>query len=116
MNVMPANKLRLIPIEKVIELLENEEKFTLVEALSEEEFAEGHLPGAVNVPDTKVKELAEQRLPHKNALIVTYCSKYSCHASSNLARGLMELGYTDVLDYKAGKKGWLAAGFELGNE
>jgi rhodanese-related sulfurtransferase len=47
--------------------------FTLVETLPEFMYQQGHLPGAVNLPPSKVKELAPTLLPDKDADIVVYC-------------------------------------------
>lgn len=48
--------------------------FTLVEALPEAMYQSGHLPGAINVPFNKVRELAPSRLPDRSAEIVLYCA------------------------------------------
>ena len=47
---------------------------TVVETLAPERFQEAHLPGALNLPPEKVKDLAPQLLPNKNAEIITYCT------------------------------------------
>jgi rhodanese-related sulfurtransferase len=48
--------------------------FTLVETLPEAAFHHEHLPGAINLPPDRVKELAPQLLPDKGAEIVVYCA------------------------------------------
>jgi rhodanese-related sulfurtransferase len=50
------------------------DSFLLVEALPEEKYQSGHLPGAINVPYDKVRELAPTLLPDKAAEIVVYCA------------------------------------------
>jgi len=52
----------------------DQKKITVVETLAPERFREAHLPGAVNIPPERVKELAPQLLPDRNAEIVTYCA------------------------------------------
>ena len=47
--------------------------FVLVETLPTYLYDQGHLPGAVNLPPNKVKELAPTVLPEKTADIVVYC-------------------------------------------
>src|SRR6266540_653928 len=49
------------------------ENFHLVEALSEADFEKAHLPGAVNLPADRVRELAPRVLPDKGAEIIVYC-------------------------------------------
>ncbi len=109
---MGKMKIRYIPIETLLEMRANNEKFKLVEALSEESFAQGHIPGAINFPMDKLKEKAKKLLK-KTDTIVIYCASYHCQASTNAARLLLGMGYKKVLDYKAGKKGWQDAGLEL---
>jgi rhodanese-related sulfurtransferase len=54
--------------------LDRNESIKLVETLAPERYREAHLPGALNIPPDKIKELAPQLLPNKNAEIVTYCT------------------------------------------
>jgi rhodanese-related sulfurtransferase len=50
--------------------LDRNESIKVVETLA----PEAHLPGALNMPQDRIKELAPQLLPNKDAEIVTYCS------------------------------------------
>jgi rhodanese-related sulfurtransferase len=52
----------------------DKKKVTVVETLAPERYREAHIPGALNIPPDKVKELAPQVLPNKDAEIVTYCA------------------------------------------
>ncbi len=54
--------------------LDRKDNLTVVEILAPEKYREAHIPGALNLPPDKVKELAEQLLPNKDAEIVTYCA------------------------------------------
>jgi rhodanese-related sulfurtransferase len=54
--------------------LDKKQNITVVETLAPERYNEAHIPGALNIPPEKIKELAPQLLPNKNAEIVTYCS------------------------------------------
>jgi rhodanese-related sulfurtransferase len=49
-------------------------EITVVETLAPERYRQAHIPGALNIPPEKIKELAPQLLPAKNAEIVTYCA------------------------------------------
>lgn len=48
--------------------------FTLVETLSADQFAQGHLPGAINLPPDQIDALAPTLLPDKDAEIIVYCA------------------------------------------
>ena len=54
--------------------LDRKDPITVVETLAPERYREAHLPGALNIPPEKIKELAPQLLPNKDAEIVTYCA------------------------------------------
>lgn len=55
--------------------LDRGDKFFLVETLPPQTYHHAHLPGALNLPPDRVKELAPALLPDKNAEIVVYCAK-----------------------------------------
>jgi rhodanese-related sulfurtransferase len=52
----------------------DQKRVTVVETLAPERYREAHIPGAFNIPPERIKELAPQVLPKKNAEIVTYCA------------------------------------------
>lgn len=62
-----------ISIQELKSKLDNKQ-ITLVETLAPERYREAHIPGALNLPPERIKELAPQLLPNKDAEIVTYCS------------------------------------------
>ena len=105
-------KIKFLAIEGLLEMIENKEDFRLVEVLREDSYNKGHIPGAINIPADMMQGLASKQLD-KNDTIIVYCANYGCHASINAARVLLDLGYKKVLDFKAGKKGWVDAGLEL---
>jgi rhodanese-related sulfurtransferase len=49
-------------------------KIKLVETLAPDRYQQAHIPGALNIPPDKIKELAPKLLPSKDAEIITYCS------------------------------------------
>jgi rhodanese-related sulfurtransferase len=55
--------------------MERGDAFVLVETLPAEYYRHSHLPGAINLPPDRVKELAPALLPDKGADIVVYCAK-----------------------------------------
>lgn len=57
--------------------LGKDKNFVVVETLAPDRFREAHIPGALNIPPDKIKELAPQLLPDKEAEIVTYCSNFN---------------------------------------
>ena len=86
------------------------EKLTLIEALSQDEFDKGHIAGAIRMTKDEVEAQAPKLLTDKNARIVVYCANLECNASPAVTGKLTSLGYTDVSDYKEGKADWIKAG------
>ncbi len=85
----------------------------VAEALAEQYFEEEHLPGAVNVPHLAEEELITERLPNKDAPVVTYCASLTCRNSEILAERLVAMGYSDVREYAEGKADWIEAGLPV---
>lgn len=93
--------------------IDRREPFVLLETLAAEQFRHAHLPGAVNAPPDRVRQLAPVLVPNKQTEVITYCAGPKCHASSEAARELKALGYTNVRHYAGGKQDWTAAGLPL---
>ena len=93
------------------------EDFKLVDVLSAESYEAEHIRGAISIPYQTMEEQAPKML-EMNETVVVYCASYSCLASTEAAKKLMEMGYTNVLDYKGGIKEWKEAGLPIarGNE
>jgi rhodanese-related sulfurtransferase len=108
--------MRHITREELRDALGNGAKVTLVEALPEKYWRDGHLPGAIQIDHTEVAEKAGKLLPDKGARVVVYCASTECQNSTKAARTLEALGYTDVYEYVEGKKDWAEAGLPLEKE
>jgi rhodanese-related sulfurtransferase len=54
--------------------IDRKDTFLLVETLADTAYHHAHLPGAINLPPDRVRELAAQLLPDKGADIVVYCA------------------------------------------
>jgi rhodanese-related sulfurtransferase len=65
---------RTITREEMKAKIDREDDFRLVEALPEFLYARVHLPGALNIPPDRVRELAPSLLPDKHTEIVVYCA------------------------------------------
>jgi rhodanese-related sulfurtransferase len=103
---------RNITREELKAKMDRGERFVLVEALSQRHYESSHLPGAINLPYEFVDE-AERLLTDKNAEIVVYCMNVDCEASTEEARELEGMGYTNVRHYVEGKQDWMRAGLPI---
>ncbi len=82
---------------KAKELMDSEDGYVLIDARTEAEFAQGHIAGAILIPEYEIADRAEGELPDKNALILVYCR--SGRRSKIAAKALAELGYTNVKEF-----------------
>lgn len=72
----------------------------LLDVRSPQEYEEGHLGGAILLPEYELKENANQILKNKKEVIIVYCS--SGIRSKKAQKELMELGYEYVYNLKGG--------------
>src|ERR1700738_4778873 len=84
------------------------EKFLLVDVREDNEWAKGHLPGAVHLGKGIIERDIEQRLPDSSAKVILYCG--GGFRSALAAENLQKMGYTNVESMDGGWKGWVDAG------
>jgi rhodanese-related sulfurtransferase len=96
-----------IDYEGLRELLD--EGAQLVEVLPREEYAEEHLPGAINIPLKELDRDSAAQLDKARPVIV-YCWDQLCDMSPRAAALLDRLGFERVYDYAASKVDYLARG------
>lgn len=77
-------------------MLDGDEDIILLDVRTPEEFAEGYIPGAIQIADTELKDQAPLQLPDKDAKILVYCR--SGRRSQASAALLAEMGYTQIYD------------------
>jgi len=84
------------------------ENIVLVDVREENEWAQGHLPGAIHLGKGIIERDIEQRVPDMGAKIVLYCG--GGFRSALTADNLQKMGYTNVESMDGGWKGWIGAG------
>ncbi len=82
---------------------ENTEDYIIVDVRTAQEYAEGHIPGAVNVPNETITDQAGELLPDKEEVLYVYCR--SGNRSREAAGKLVDMGYTQVIEC-GGIKDW----------
>jgi rhodanese-related sulfurtransferase len=88
---------RQITPEEAKTLMETEQDYVIIDARTEAEFAEGHIAGAILIPEYEIAARAEGELPDKDALILVYCR--SGRRSKIASETLVALGYTNVKEF-----------------
>ena len=77
-----------------------EQGAVLIDVRSNQEYREGHLQGAINIPDFEIASKIQKELPKKNQLIVVYC-QYGGR-SQNAMKIMKNNGYTNVFNLYGG--------------
>ena len=78
-------------------IMDTEEGYVIIDARTEEEFSEGHIEGAILIPEYEIAERAEKEIPEKDTLILVYCR--SGRRSKIASDALVQLGYTNVKEF-----------------
>ena len=78
-------------------LMDSESGYIIIDARTQEEYAQGHIPGAILIPEYEIADRAEKELPNKDQLILVYCR--SGRRSKIAAEELVKLGYTNVKEF-----------------
>lgn len=73
----------------------------------------GHIPGAINIPDSQFDKLVDKLPADKATLLLFYCGGLECMLSHNSAFKAEKLGYTNVKVYPAGSPDWKAKGGQV---
>ena len=72
----------------------------LIDVRRNQEYREGHLQGAINIPDFEISSRVQREIPKKNQLIILYC-QYGGR-SKNASSLMKKMGYTNVFNLYGG--------------
>ena len=91
------NMYEMITPKEAKEIMDSQEGYIVLDVREQEEFDQGHVPGAILIPYTKIEDQADEHLTRKDQLILVYCR--SGRRSKIAAEALVELGYTNVKEF-----------------
>ena len=86
-----------ITAEEAKQIMDSEEGYIVLDVRTQEEYDEGHIPGAIVISHEEIAEKAEEVLTDKEQLILVYCR--SGRRSKIAAETLVELGYTNIKEF-----------------
>ena len=91
-----SSKVQSIDGETVYHMIQNEEDFVLVDVREEDEYNDGHIPGAILIPLGTIETDFESIVSSKEKEIVVYCR--SGRRSKEAYEKIVRLGYENVFD------------------
>ena len=83
--------------EEAKRIMDTQTDYVLLDTRTDEEFAQGHIEGAIMIPEYEIADKAEDAIPDKDTLILVYCR--SGRRSKIASMLLVELGYTNVKEF-----------------
>ncbi|MBE6698829.1 MAG: rhodanese-like domain-containing protein [Ruminococcaceae bacterium] len=92
-----TNSYRQITMDEAVIMMEREQGYIILDVRRPDEFAAGHIPNAVNVPNESIGTDEISELPNKEQLIMVYCR--SGRRSKEASEKLVKLGYTNIVEF-----------------
>ena len=86
-----------ITAEEAKKIVDSGEEYIILDTREQDEYDEGHIPGAILIPYTEIENKAIELMPDKDKLILVYCR--SGRRSKIAAESLAKLGYTNVKEF-----------------
>ena len=91
------NTFKIISQDEAKQIMETEKDYIILDVRRPDEFIEGHIPGAICIPNETIGTEPIDRLPDKNQLILVYCR--SGNRSKQAAQKLFDQGYTNIVEF-----------------
>ena len=88
---------RQINMDEAITMMEEGSGYIILDVRTPEEFADKHIPGAINIPNETISTEEIPELPDKDQLILVYCR--SGNRSKQASEKLAALGYTNIVEF-----------------
>ena len=88
---------RQISMDEAVKMMRDEKDYMILDVRRPDEFAEGHIPGAINVPNEEIGTAEIAELPDKSQMILVYCR--SGRRSKEASEKLVKLGYTNIVEF-----------------
>lgn len=96
-NTSHVNSHNTITAKKAKEMMDEDSDIIILDVRTLEEYKEGHIEGAILIPDYQILEKAEEILTDSSATILVYCR--SGRRSALAAKNLADLGYSNIYDF-----------------
>lgn len=92
-----ADSYKSISMDEAKTIFETAGDYIIVDVRRADEFAEGHIPGAINIANESITDAMPKELPDKSATIYIYCR--SGNRSKQASKKLVAIGYTNIIEF-----------------
>ena len=83
--------------EEAKKMMQANDGHVIVDVRRQDEFDDGHIPGAICIPNESINDVPPEELPDRHQVILVYCR--SGRRSKEAAQKLFDMGYTHVFDF-----------------
>ena len=83
--------------EEAKEMMTKDDGHIIVDVRRQDEYDEGHIPGAVLIPNESITDKQPEELPDLDQIILVYCR--SGRRSKEASQKLANIGYTNVYEF-----------------
>ena len=90
------NEYEQITQEAAAELMK-QDGVIILDVRTQEEYAEGHIPGAICIPNETIEDKMPSQLPDLQQIILVYCR--SGRRSKEASQKLADIGYTNIKEF-----------------
>ena len=106
-----GGEIPVITTEELVALLEQDPPPFLLDVRTPGEYEQGHIPGAVLVPEYALEKRVIELARYGDQTIVVYCEVGARSAAAT--RTLLGKGFPHVVNYRESMRGWREAGLEV---
>lgn len=92
-----TNEIRHVSMDDIVKIMDENKDYVIVDVRTPDEYKEGHIPNAINIPNETINETVYDKLQDKNQLILIYCRSGS--RSRQATYKMQKLGYTNLVDF-----------------
>ncbi len=96
-ETMSTGTFKQISQDEAKEMMEKDDGHIVVDVRRQDEYDEGHIPGAVLIPNESIGTEMPAELPDLNQIILIYCR--SGNRSTQAAQKLADIGYTNIYEF-----------------
>ena len=96
-NSSPSASYTQITQEEAKEMMKKDDGHIIIDVCRQDEYDEGHIPGAVLIPNESITDKQPEELPELDRIILVYCR--SGRRSKEASQKLADIGYTHVYEF-----------------
>ena len=96
-SMTKTNEIRHVSMDDIVKIMDENKDYVIVDVRTPDEYKEGHIPNAINIPNETINETVYNKLKDKDQLILIYCRSGS--RSRQAAYKMQKLGYTKLVDF-----------------